>query len=381
MLSLSQVRQHAYNAPKNGYHAAAQICTSIKTKLFGVVTVLKNDRDDLAISTKVVQIGLSALGLYNWHFNKQAFGKLSATLTNAADMTFFWAIVQQPRSWFFPVTADSINVPAAERILTQALTEMYGVGNTHNNLQHIDENIRFAAKVILKEQLDAMSAPRGPVYRNAQEFADALASRVRSKDHYIVRHTEATEPTPYLLDKAHGAEVGFTFKDFHLTDCRFPLVKPSLLQRITNFNWLVVDLGTTTMFLKFWNLVDTGKIAKSIGESKIFGKQLFGVVNLQPFEVWVRGSIVTGLVLNLIDVAKRCSKYNTLDASDRKKLKLDAIANAADLVYHGSTFVNEAGIKTIPAGYLDALSIVARTVGICCIHRQPKPKYIAQLNY
>ena len=343
-----------------------------------IITPIKNARDNIDVLTKAVQVGLSALALYNWKTGKEALGKLSPSLINAVDMAFFLHLATQFKDFFLPVSATTIDVRKSTEILEDKLGEQFS--------SCVMRDIQNLAKTLLKDQLDRMYKGNEAL-PSGTSFGDALTKRIQN--HWGITVIDGNGDIK-PQNEAKDADLGnikktLNLKKLDLSKTEFPIVENSILNRITNAVWFLVDIGTTTMFLKIWNIVDTAKLAHSIGKLKVFGKQPFyGIVKAQPFEVWVRGAIVTGFALNLVKAAMLLYKYSLFSASEQKlrkeKFKLDLAANATDLIYHGFALVNESGFRTIPAGALSVLSIVARSIGIYCALNQPEPKYKALLS-
>jgi hypothetical protein len=353
----------------------------IQPKAYSLAMNLQEKRNNYDVLNKTIQVALSAIALYNSYFTAKIFTAISPSLSRVIENNFGMAILGQFRKWFFPVTAESIKIDDAIEKLETALKAEYKFNEVDDHAQFIRAvKLRPFIEKVLNEQHFAMAQSKGIAsYSNVGDYAAALAQRF------------ASYPSITVLANGHistlpNTDPGLTTYDMSafaakVRTMKFTLNETSEIQNLANVNWLLVDLGTTVSLLKLWNLVDTGKMAKSLGQTKIFNKRLFNFIGTKPLEVWVRAGICTGFALNLANVANKV--YNATaatSASDVRKLKIDAVANAAELIYHGTAFISEYGIRVISSRYLDALSIVARSVGLVCIALQPKPAYISQLK-
>ncbi len=359
----------------------------IQPKALSFVKALNDKRNNIPELYKTLQVAIAATDLWNTYLsglattflpslkNVQILTVFNPRGKTVADMFFFWGFMQQPRNWRFPVTAASVDSRDALRQLEEAIKAKFpyeGGGNDPHQFVRAPQQA-FVVKSILKQQLDTMVNSKGyPAYRNAQEFADALANRFEACGVVSVN----TEKGKYkIIPKPTDIDLSYDLAEFakEVRKMKFIVAQPSILETITNLNWLAVDLGTTTMFLKFWNILDTSRISNALGNISVFGKNPFA----QPLEVFVRASICTGCVLSLANTTKAWYQLpeNGRDPYQVRKLKLDATSAATDVIYHGTCFVKEAGIKAIPQPCIDALSIVVRSIGIFCINKQPAPAY------
>lgn len=378
---------------------------SIQQHAYPLAASLKEKKDNYEVVNRVLEIFVATVDLYNMHFPVKILTPLTSSFVTVLNLNYGLGFMSQFYKLAYPVTFDSINGADA---LEKMKTELKGC---FPNMD--DRDVSFICEGLLSDQLTAMNFARGQVsYSDSQEFANALANRlerqiselkVGTDDKILVCSTHRSVNNLVLTYKGKNYpmhDAGLLVMDpfvAALRNIKFEYSTPSKLQNGAIYNFLLVDLLSTGLLLGFkaMSLVDTGKIARSIGQFNVFGNKIFNAAAKIPLEVIIRGTLCSACVVILIDFGNKfwnlAQKEPLRDVVENEKMqKEDALKHrayvistvffGAELLFHGASYLQESGMKSIPSSYLKVLSAVARTVGLVCIGLQPKSPNLALLK-
>lgn len=322
------------------------------------LNVLKNARNNTDVFQKTCQVAFAAIQFTNWYKDTNYLSKFTFVLSTV-NMHDFYLIFKEPRQYFFPVTADSIDASAVLNDLVAKMTQQLPVGTP-------EAAIRTFAQRQLRLQLEVMASNQD-AYRSVDEFKEVLQSRIRT----AVDFRETTED---------GAVEIYNVAAITLVDLTVPVVPTSLIERITNKNWLFVDIGCVALYFQGWNLLDTEKLANSVGKCQVLGWTLnqnraYNWAVAQSLEAWVRGAVCTGYALKLYQASRHLlTEQLTEDAKTRERW--DVITSTFELIYNGAGYLNKIGALRVSPGFIFLAAIAAKGLGIMSIMSKPKVNYL-----
>ncbi len=399
-------------------------CYEVQQNASAAIVHLKDLRNDSEFFLKACQVAVAALQLLIERYPHIGYlAKFQATLATAG-MHDFYRFLQQPRRWFCPVDAMSIDENAVldslEKVLCEALHRGFDVpvkpqGNAENadeveaeveaeaevepeqeRVYKGDDNVRLIAKAYLQKQLETMFVT-GDAYASVEEFKEALYNRFaatgqdakgdRLKDAqgnfiqsdadygqvYIATENGKSQVKLYISAKDVGNNTEtFDVLKLSLADIKnvnVPLRHVPLLDRLTNWLWAIVDLQCVALYLHGWNLLDTAKWAAQIGQYP--GCQW---IKTQSLELWLRGLVCVAYSTKLLEACRKLADERLTDAQ-RRDAKWHRVTSLVELVYNGAGFVDAIGLKKINPTTIHWLAIVAKTMGLLEIVTKPRPKF------
>ncbi len=303
-------------------------------------------RNNTDVFQKTCQVAFATIQFTNWYKDSNSLSKFSFVLSTA-NMHDFYLIFKEPRQYFFPITADSINAPAVLNDLVAKLTPQLPGASA--------EAIRTFAQSQLEAQLKAMASNQD-AYRSVEEFKAVLQARIRSAE--FAAHNVAA---------------------VSLTDLEVAVVSKSLIERITSMNWIFVDIGCVGLYFQGWNLLDTEKLANSVGQCKVFGWSLnqsraFNWSVAQSLEAWVRGAVCFGYTLKLYQASRNLLTQRLTPEAKKREL-WDVATSTFELIYNGAGYLNKIGALRVSPGFIFLAAIAAKGLGIVSILYKPEVKY------
>lgn len=147
----------------------------------------------------------------------------------------------------------------------------------------------------------------------------------------------------------------------------------STLEIINKVNWLMVDMGCVTSFLRDWDLLNTAKIAASIGKYR--GLNWVSTCHL---DTCVIGLVCLGYKLNAMkaqsDLRRVDSFRLTSDEKSqlKKALEWDWIVNMQESALHVVILLNRAGFITTGNTNINLITIAVKSLGILALFMRPK---------
>ena len=322
-----------------------------ETKQAGMSVVLKvkDFRNDPEFFQKVCQVAFASLQLIILRYPGAAPLTRFGIVLQTANMHDFYGFIKQPRHFFFPISADSID----ENELLESLTDVLLFDPAElENFDEIDENQREELRGViyncLKAQLEEMKA-NNDAYRSVDEFKSVLQKRLRAIQNN-----------------------NYDFAGVDLSHVKVTLHHTPLLERIMNLNWAVVDMGCVCLYLKGWNLLDTAKWADRIGQYPGFQW-----VKNQHLDRWVVGLVFTAFAWKLLEATRKLQD-EALTREERIKARWNVVTSSAELILWGTTFLKLTEKIQINSSYLYCLAIFAKSLGLLSIALRPRHQFFQQ---
>lgn len=397
----------------------------VKQNTLAVIVKLKDFRNDPEFFLKICQVAAAALHLIIARYTTAVpLVKLQATLETAS-MHDFYRFLQQPRRWFCPVDAMTIDENAVLDSLEEALCQVFNVGGfpsvtptgdgdeTVDSIEEETEQlptcegnpeVRLIAKAYLQKQLEDMNT-FGDAYASVEEFKEALQKRFEAtgkdkKGNPLTEKDANGNPikdvhgNPVLVQGTHLGKIcivngevklycpeddeegdieTFDMGNISLEDIEnieVPLRHVPLGERFTNFLWGLVDIGCVDLYFQAWKLVDTAEQAERIGTKY----PAFQWVKSQSLELWVRGLVCGAYAVKLFEACRKLRDEQLTD-EQRRHAKWHSVTAVAELISNGAGFLDRSGLKSINPTYLQWLTIVAKTVGLLEIATKPRHKF------
>lgn len=294
-------------------------------------------RNNTDFFEKIFQVANAALQLIIIAFGYTYFSRLSLSLSTVV-MHDFYNFLKWPKKWLEKVNRDSIDEKATFDSLKAALQQE--IDPMRTNVPEVER----LADMHLKERLSIMR-DTGDGFENKAGFKNLLLKQMNDAD--PVKNPKNSSPFS-LKD--------LKLKDFHVTVRRVPFI-----EKLTNFTWILVDIGTVGYFFQKWNLLDTAKWGERIGS--IPG---FQWVPTNSFDTWVVGGICSGFGLKLAEATRKLFDEALTD-QERRQARWDVVTASAESIYWGSMFLNRIGQIAIEGSTLQWLAIGAKTFGLVSI--------------
>ncbi len=323
-----------------------------------VVLELKELRSNPDVYQKIGQIAYASLQLMIESYASAApFARLSSLISSAVGMHDFYRVVQYPRHWFFPVTADVINEFTLREDIVLTLAEKIGMLDLNGLI--IDEDLYVKLEEIVQfcvnDQLERM-ASQDDAYRNLNEFITQLQQR---------------------LKEVKSIDFDFTDIDlFDVNDLKHSQYDTSewfrsipTVEKIMNINWAVVDSLAAAWWFKEWNVLDTAKLAETIGQYSPFQW-----VKNQELEHGLLGLICTGCAWNVLE-SVRLLRDEALTTEQIRKARWNVVTSVADFAFFGTIFTNTIGKTQVSHFNVNLLALCARTLGLISIVTRPRHKF------
>jgi hypothetical protein len=362
------------------YQSASQYWYDSQQATMAVISKLPELRNNPEFFQKVCQVAFNAIQLVIIHCPTAAsLSRFSFALTTA-NMHDFYCFLKQPRQWFFPITAEGIDENETLESLTNELYLQFHNGNFlcfnpmfFDNAKY--QELKTIAANCLKAQLGQMRE-KDDAYRNIDEFKGVLQRRLLATpdtpyysravaDHLrLPTNTPNWEITLNQLVATESANLKMDFKFLKISIRHTPLI-----ERITNWNWAIVDIGCVGLYLQGWKLLDTAKWAARVGQYQ--GLQW---VKNQHLDQWVIGLVCTGFAWKLLEAVRKLAD-EAMTKEERTIARWNVITSSAELVLWGSVFLNLIQKTQISNTYIYSFGIFAKSLGLLSIAARPKHEF------
>lgn len=333
-------------------------CHKTQQASCSVVLELKELRNNPDFLQKVCQVAFASLQLLFvcYPASVGSLSRFSFALTTA-NMTDFYRLIQYPRHWFSPITVEGIDEHKALEDITNFLYEELKCSTEDER-----ENLRKAVQKCLTEQLMQMTK-YNDAYRNIEEFVSIIEKRLREEN-----------GENYAFAKDYFANVDLS--NLNKANPNYQVAnwvrKTSLIQRIMDINWTLVDIGCVGLYFQGWKLWDTAKWADRIGQYSAFQW-----VKNQRLDIWVVGLVFSGFAIKLFESVRKL-RDETLTPQAKRQARWDVATSLAEAVFFGAIYTNLIGRTLFNNVYLQCLAIVAKSLGLLSIATKPKPKFFQQ---
>lgn len=330
--SLSSVVDQALNVADQTAQSAMAIACNARD-------LIRNNPD---FFQKMCQVAYASLQLIEAHNPGMTYLSRFQFALGTYLMHDFYSMIKKPYQWCFPVRADTIDENAVLASLTQVLQAQLDPLGQYNTTE-----IAHIAKSALKTRLELM-ARTDDGFKNAKGFKDVLENQIRAM------HSPSFSLTTVTL-----APIEVTLKSV------------SIGERLTNYNWTLVDMGTVLTFFREWNFVDTAKWADRIGHIRGFQW-----VNSNSLDAWVVGGVCTGFSLKLVEASRKLW-YVKMTDNDRRQARWDVITSVVELTFYSPLFLNLVGKTAIANSTLQWFAVGAKSLGLISLATRPKHVYFA----
>lgn len=321
-----------YGCIKQYYHHCTQTTWSS-------IMSAKTVRNNVDCFQKVGQIAGATLILLMKKFSAlSSLSRFSFTL-QTVNMHDFYAMILRPYQWLCPVSADAINEDKVYNDLHQLIMSD---PKMKLNPEALEKKLKGSLVKILKDMSDLNQA-----YRNVEAFASVVIQDLKK-------------------DKDFS---GIDFSGIKQKKLSNWIRPTSLGEKITNFNWLLVDIGCVSLYLKDWNLFNTGKLANRLGQFSV----LKWVKN-HHLESWVTGLVSTAFIWKFFESLRKLND-DKLTAQDKKRESWNAVASFGEVILFGTSYLNLIGKIKIDNSYLQWLTIVAKSIGLISLLVKPGRQY------
>lgn len=298
----------------------------------------KSLRNDPEAFEKICQVAIACLQLLIPHLPNSDTLKRFTFILTTAQLHDFYSFLKQPRQWFRPINVDLID----ENSVRTSLIEVLQASLDPNQLNVTA--VEALATECLEKRLTSMRE-HDDAYRTVDEFKDVLQIQIRKL---------GQTRTPF-----NCAAVDLTSLDVKLRHVPFG-------EKLTNFNWSIVDVGCVGLYFSEWQLLDLSKWASAIGRIPVFQG-----IKGNSFEVLVLGLVCNGFALKLIEATRKLFD-DALTEQERIQAKVNIATSATELALYGTMLLNRIGQLTIQNSTIQWLMIASKSFGILCIAaRQP----------
>lgn len=295
-------------------------CTAQRLK------VCARDTDFFQKIAQVIASGAMLKGASNPAY--ETFSRF-ATVLGTASLHDFYHIAQQPFEQLFPITFESVD----EKKLLQWLLNYLKKYNAPRYLEVKNKHVKQMKLFFNKE------GEKGFPFHSIEKLRESFCK------HWDI---DSIKLDDYWKNEFKG------------------VIRPkSLLDKVINKVWLVVDIGCVTSYLSEWNLLDTAKWAAKIGQY-----QGFQWINKQKLENWVVASVVTGFALKLVSsVAVLRNKKST--QPEKQRARWDVVTSVAESALYGTMLWTQLRNKRGYEATINWLTIGAKSLGIMSIFFRP----------
>lgn len=224
-----------------------------------VAVKLRAWRNDPEFFQKMCQLVFAALLIRIENGPKPSSLSRFANVFSTANLQDAYRLFKLPYELLFPVTLERIDQKALLNSLIKVLCDHFKTGNVEDDNGLItaidDDNLIYFAKAGLETQFHAMDK-MGDAFRSADKFNEVLEKRFKGL-HTIHRDHE-------------GVDTAYDFEDLDLSGLEVPLLSPSLLEKLEDFNWIIVNCGCLFLYLREWELISTAQWAEQLGSTPVF---------------------------------------------------------------------------------------------------------------
>lgn len=411
--------------------------SDVKQNTLAVMVKLKDFRNDTEFFLKVCEAAVPAILLIMARYPTAGYlSKLQVTL-ETANMHDFYRFLRQPRRWFCPVEAATINENATLDSLTHALCQVFNASkvstpgtveleekstpdgviepeeqkSTPNDVIESEEefipvsaefiaDMRLIAKAYLQKQLED-----GDAYVSVEEFKEVLQRRFaatgKDKEGKPLVEKDKDGKTkidvsgnPILVQGTHLGKVC-------IVDGQVKLYRPEddeeediesfdlgniSLEDIKDVDVPLRHVPLAEMLNNFiWSTVDVVGV--------IFYGQIWDLVDTaawaerigtkypalqwvksHPLGLWMRGLFCCAYGAKLFEACRKL-RDDQLTAEERRHAQWHRVTACADLLSNIAGFANATGFQPINPTYLRWMAIVAKTLGLLEIATRPKHKF------
>lgn len=333
---------------RNYYDSTKQAALSVEVRF----KELRNDPD---FSQKVCQVAFASLQLIMMQNSSTAsLTRLSQAFFNTAGMHDFYRVIQYPRRWFFPVNADVIDEFAALEDLTDYLAQEFDAEGLDNEAI---EELRAIAQKCLEDQLILMKA-NNDAYRSLDELIGQLQKRLLK-----------VESDDFDFSGIDLSNLNEENPDYYVSQW---IRSVPILEKITNLNWAIVDVMTIAWWAKEWKLLDTAKLATTMGQHRAFQW-----VQNHNLENWLIGLVCSAFAWKLLEAVRKL-RDEALTTEEKRQARWDVITSLAEITFFSAIFTNLIGKTQINNAYVQMLAIGAKSLGLLSIATRPRHKFFQQ---
>lgn len=313
-------------------------CYNTQQATMSVFVEMRNLRNIPDFFQKTCQVAYASLQLLllRYPHASPSLSRFSTGLLTTADMHDFYRFLRHPTDWFFPVRAETINENAVLEDL---------VGNLkYNGFGKDPAELRKIVKECLLAQLKQM-ASEGDAYCEVETFRDMLQERLRKvkSNNFDFSKVDLSD-----LNKNKAAVYAISEWVRHVP----------LLDRIMDFNWKVVDALTVGLHLQQWGFLDTAQWANRIGQYRGFDW-----IKDHRLDKWVVGLVCSAYAWKMLEGVRKLND-ELLTKQEKSQARWGVITSAAELVLHGTNYLNLMGKTKIDTTYLHCFAIISKSLGL-----------------
>lgn len=280
---------------------------------------------------KICQIACQALQLLAIHSPKFAYLERFSVTLRTVGMQDVYNTFKLPRQWFFPVRAETIDENGVLNSLVEILRQ-----------NQIPQDLHQGIQACLQAQLKQMGA-HDDSYATVEEFKDVLQRRLSTVNNGAYHHIQ-------------------------LTNLRVPLRQMPFLERLTNWNFTLVDFGCLGIYLQEWQLLDTAKWAQRVGQYSSFNPSL---------PTCVAALVTSGFALKLIEATRKLLR-DALTPEERKLAQWNCGTSTLELIASSAFLLNHLEKIKISTSLILFLAIFAKAVGLLSIICKPSHQFFQQ---
>lgn len=360
-------------------------CYITQQASMAIVLKVRGLRNDPDFFQKVCQVAFASLQLIMLNYPGTGYlNRVATAFYFTAGMHDFYRFIQQPRQWFFPVDASSINEFALLDDMTQFVYKQIGpeevqdftsddilidefeeINDVSSDAKIEKEELRKLLQGCLTAQLDQMSA-KNDAYRNINELMKVLQARLHKFSDEDFDKYKFSTITLVGLQETDLSELNEENDEYDVS--RWIRHVP-LIEKIVNLNWAIVDLGCVTWLMQEWRLLDTEKLSDRIGQYRCFQW-----VKNYRLGSWVIGLVCTAFAWKILESVRKL-RDETLTSQEKYQANWDVFLSLVELVYFGAIYLNHIGKTQTNNAYIHMLAIGAKSLGLIRIATRPKYEY------
>lgn len=295
--------------------------------------------------------------------------RFSFVLRETAKMHDFYRIIQEPVQWLFPVDMRAIDQTNVLGDLTDYLYDCRAREKAENFFEQglsqeresLYQECLQIAKECLTEQFTHMSNTND-AYRNVEEFIKVIEARLKAKTHI-------KENGQRILFDLSQINLNYLTKNNPKYNVTHWIRLVPLAERIVHANWTLVNMGSPILNFRDWNLLNTAKYAEQIGQY-----QGFQWIKEQSLDIWVTGLVCSAFAWQLFESVRKLTD-DALTPQEKRQARWDAVTSFAEIVLHGTNFLNLIGKTKIDNAYIQCFAIGAKSLGLLSIATRPSPEF------
>lgn len=323
-----------------------------------IAVKLRAWRNDPEFFQKICQVVFAALLIKIENGPKPSSLARFANVFSTANLQDAYRLFKLPYHFLFPVTLGRIRQTVLLNSLVKVLCDHFQTGYVEDENGLItdvdDDNIIHFAKAGLEMQFQVMNRS-GDAYRSTDEFNEVLERRFKGL------HT---------IHRAHeGVDTPYDFEDLDLGGLEVPLTSPSLIEKLEDFNWIIVNCGCLFLYLRDWDLISTAQWAEKLGRTPAFSW-----LRNQLLEAWVRGIVCTAYCLKFCEAVRQL-RNEELTEQGLRKAHWTAVGSFFEILSNGAAWGSCNGYWKINQTHLQILVIIAKGIGLMEIMTRPPMKF------